>query len=104
MVFIWRGSGISVPIILFLCARITTHWFEGAEIVGKALSNASFLACTFLWSGLITLLQALVIVGMRLADRTLGANPPKTHHDFFWIPVWLWGVIFIVLSGWFFIS
>jgi hypothetical protein len=68
------------------------------------LSNASFLACTFLWSGLITLLQALVIVGMRLADRTLGANPPKTHHDFFWIPVWLWGVIFIVLSGWFFIS
>ena len=88
MVFIWRGSGISVPIILFLCARITTHWFEGTEIAGEALSNASFLAVTFLWSGLITLLQALVIVGMRPADRTVGANRPKTHHDFFWICCW----------------
>jgi hypothetical protein len=40
---------------------------------------------------------------MRPADRTVGANPPKAYHDFFWIPVWLWGVVFISLSVWFFI-
>jgi hypothetical protein len=102
MVFIWRGSGITVPIILFICAWITTHWFEGTEVVGKALANSSFLAWTFLWSGLAILLQAAVIVGMRPADRTVGANRPKAHHDFFWIPVWLWGVLFTSLSIWFF--
>ena len=103
MVFIWRGSGITVPIILFVCGWITTHWFEGTEIVGKALDNSSFLAWTFLWTGLTTLLQALVIVGMQPTDRTVGATPPKAHHDFFWIPVWLWGLIFSSLSVWFFI-
>jgi len=95
MIFIWRGTGITVPIFFFISAWITSYWFEDTR-----LGNSAFIGWSMLWAGILLSLQGLAIYGGGLPDEETGEVPPKTYNDFFWIPVIIWGLGFIGLSIW----
>jgi len=95
MMLIWRGAGILVPILLFVSAWITSYWFPDTR-----LANATFMGWSLLWSGIVILLLGLATLGMNLPDPETNKKPEKSYHDFFWIPIWIWGVVFIGLSIW----
>ncbi|UKN03384.1 hypothetical protein K6119_07625 [Paracrocinitomix mangrovi] len=106
MVFIWRGAGIIVPIFVFISGWIVSSRFEDTR-----LGNPHFMGWTLLWAGI-----ALTLIGLALWQMTKapddenkslepGEIPTKSRHDFFWIPVWIWGVgltalsIYLIFSG-----
>lgn len=91
MVFIWRGFGIVVPIILLISGWITSYWFEDTR-----LGNSTYLGWTMLWAGIVLILAALAALGGNLDEN--GEKIPKekkSHNDFFWIPIWVWSLGFI---------
>lgn len=95
MVFIWRGSGITVPIFLLISGWITGYWFEDTR-----LGNYPFIGWTLLWAGIILTFQGAAVWGGGKPDPETGEIHIKKGHDFFWIPVLLWGLGFIGLSIW----
>jgi len=92
---IWRGAGIAVPIIFFICGWIVSYWFEDTR-----LGNPDFMGWTSFYAGIVTLLAGVVILGMGSEPKKLepGEVPVRVRHDFFWIPVLIWGVILLGLS------
>ncbi len=95
MVFVWRGSGITVPIFLFISGWIMSFWFEDTR-----LGNYPFLGWSMLWAGIVLTLQGAAVWGGGTPDPETGEIPFRRGHDFFWIPVLFWGVGFIGLSIW----
>lgn len=87
MVFIWRGAGIIVPIIVLIAGWIVSYWFEDTR-----LGNNVYLGWTFFWASIPLLLLGLAFLGMNATDPETGEKPQKSHHDFFFIPVWIWAV------------
>ncbi len=81
---IWKGAGIAVPIIFFITGWICSYFFEDTR-----LGNMSYVGTTMLFSALPVLLIGL---GLSQPDE----NGVKRSHSFFFLPVALWGVIFIV--------
>ena len=98
MVFIWRGAGIAVPIITFICGWIVSYSFDDTR-----LGNLDFTGWIFIWSGIInTVLGILLLLagaGQAAEEREEGQR--KAKHDFFWLPVWIWGIAFIGLGIYF---
>ena len=95
MVFVWRGSGITVPIFLLISGWITGYWFEDTR-----LGNSAFMGWTLLWAGIILTLQGVADWGGGKPDPETGQIHIKKGHDFFWIPVLIWGLAFMGLSIW----
>ncbi|MBD3638832.1 MAG: hypothetical protein HUJ25_15875 [Crocinitomicaceae bacterium] len=93
MVLIWKGAGILVPILWFICGWITSYWFEDTR-----LGNGAFMGWTLLWSSIPVLLLALLLRSMGKQEQSLepGEIPQKKRHEFFWLPVWVWGAGFLI--------
>lgn len=90
MVFVWRGSGITVPIFLFLSGFMMSYWFEDTR-----LSNYPYFGWTLFWAGIILTLQGAAVWGGGKPDPDTGQVHIKKGHDFFWIPVVFWGLAFL---------
>jgi len=90
MVFVWRGSGITVPIFLFLSGLIMTNWYDDTR-----MGNYPFIGWTLFWAGIILTLQGVAVWGGGKPDPETGEVHIKKGHDFFWIPVVLWGLGFL---------
>ena len=95
MVFIWRGSGITVPIFLFISGWIMSFWYPDTR-----LGNYPFVGWSMLWAGILLTLQGAAVWGGGTPDPETGEVPLRRGHDFFWIPVLFWGIGFIGLSIW----
>jgi len=89
MVFVWRGAGILVPIFLGLSVWITGYWFEDTRF-----GNNVYVGWSMLWAGiLITLLGLGDLV--KNEPNEDGVIEPKSPNDFFWIPMIVWGLVFL---------
>lgn len=97
MVFVWRGFGIVVPIVLLISGWITSYWFEDTK-----LGNSSYLGWTMLWAGIVLILAAIAALGGNSDEE---GNPveesKKSVHSFFWLPIWVWCIVFIGLGTYF---
>lgn len=96
MVFIWRGAGIIVPIFFFVAAWLTSYSFEDTRF-----GNSSYLGWTMIWSGIASLVIGGLLAASNMKDPETGEKPPKSYHDFMWIPVWIWGIVLIAGGIWF---
>ncbi|MFT5823186.1 MAG: hypothetical protein ACI8ZM_004446 [Crocinitomix sp.] len=92
MVFVWRGFGIAVPIVFFLSVWITSYWFEDTKLL-----NAALIGWSMLWAGITLVLFALASFGNTL-DENGEPTDKKSYNDFFWIPIWIWSLGFILGS------
>jgi hypothetical protein len=92
---VWRGFGIIVPIV-FVLTGLLVSWLSGDK--DATLGNANFIGWTSLWSGIV-----LTLIGLPLLSGTEEkddqGNVYKKKHDFFWIPVIVWGVVLGGLSA-----
>jgi hypothetical protein len=86
---IWRGLGILVPIV-FVITGLLVSWISGDP--DTRLGNPSFLGWTALFSGIVIFLLGLGLAGGG-DDKDEQGNPIKKKHDFFWIPVFVWGLV-----------
>lgn len=96
MVFIWRGAGILVPILFFICGWIVSYWFEDTR-----LGNPEFIGWTCLTAGIVNFIIGLGLLGIKNDSINLepGEIPTRKKHDFFWIPVFVWGLLLGGLSA-----
>jgi hypothetical protein len=88
MLFVWRGIGIIVPIIFFICGWIVSYFYEDTR-----LGNPSFIGWTCFYTGVVLLFPGLI----NLAPAEEGEV--KRKHDFFFIPVIFWAAIFLIGSA-----
>lgn len=94
MPLIWRGMGIIVPIIFFITAWIVSYWYDSGE---TTLGNSSYIGWTSLFAGIAVLLIGLVLMAGGSDEE--GEEPgPKKKHDFFYLPVFVWGLLLGGLS------
>jgi hypothetical protein len=93
MTLVWRGMGIMVP-ITFIISCLLTGWISGDH--DYTLGNSHMLGWGSLWTAIICLLMGVVALGGEAKDEQ--GNPVKKKHDFFWIPVIVWALIFGGLS------
>jgi hypothetical protein len=89
---VWRGMGIAVPIIVFLTGLLVS-WISGDP--DTRIGNPSFMGWTSLFSGIVILLLGLALLG---SSEDENGNKVKKKHDFFWIPVFVWGIALALLS------
>ncbi len=82
MVFIWRGFGLIVPIVFFICAWIVSFFYEDTR-----LGNASFMGWSMFYTAIVLLLPGLGLWGSKDED-----DGTKRHHDFMFIPVLFWSL------------
>lgn len=88
MLFVWRGFGIIVPIIFFICGWIVSYFYDNTR-----LGNPSFIGWTCFYTGIVLLFPGLI----NLAPAEEGEV--KRKHDFFFIPVIIWALIFLIGSA-----
>ena len=93
MVFIWRGGGIIVPIFLFISGWLTGYAFDDTRF-----GNNIFMGWTMIWASIPLGLLGLAFIGMNTEDPETGEKPPKSYNDFFFIPVWIWALFFLVFG------
>ncbi|MCH2235760.1 MAG: hypothetical protein MK078_16080 [Crocinitomicaceae bacterium] len=93
MVFIWRGGGIIVPIFLVISGWLTGYAFDDVRF-----GNNVFMGWTMIWASIPLGLLGLAFIGMNAPDPETGEQPPKSRHDFFFIPVWIWALFFLVFG------
>lgn len=93
MVFIWRGIGLAVPIIFFGAAWVVSFWYpDGATKLG----NLPYIGWSSLYAGILLLLIGLATFGAKDENSEV-----KKKHDFMFIPIAIWGLIFLSLSLYF---
>lgn len=90
MPLIWRGLGIVVPIVFFVTGWIVSYWFGEGE---ATLGNSSYIGWTALYSGIVILLLGLIALASGGEE-----GEPKKKHDFFYLPVFVWGLLLGALS------
>ena len=88
MVFIWRGFGLIVPIVAAICAWIVGYWFDDHSVGNKSYSG---------WVSFYTAI-VLLLPGLAMLGGTPEEDGTKKKHDFFFIPVLFWALIFGGLS------
>lgn len=81
---IWKGAGIAVPIIVFICGWISSFWFEDTR-----LGNLPFIGLAFLIACIPVGLIGLGLSG----SKDENGNKVGGGHSFFFIPVAWWGLI-----------
>tara|TARA_B100000809_G_C15136176_1_gene530698 strand:+ start:4106 stop:5071 length:966 start_codon:yes stop_codon:yes gene_type:complete len=89
---VWRGAGILVPILFFVSGFITSYWYDDVT-----LGNTEYMKWTLLGPGIL-----LTIIGLFLLpvskDPETGKWKYAGNHDLFWIPMVVWGVLFLGFS------
>lgn len=91
MTIVWRGIGIVVPILTFTIAWILSYWYEDTT-----MGNTSY-------SGLILILTGSILIPIGIFTwkgkevKDVGQHYIKKH-DFFFIPLLIWGIIFLGLG------
>lgn len=93
MLFVWRGIGIIVPIIVLINGFIVRMFIEDDRI-----GNPKFMGWTLFYSAIVCLLIGITILGTN--KEAAEKNQPKKKHDFFFIPIIFWALIFGGLSAW----
>ncbi len=94
MVFIWRGIGIVVPIIIFIVGWFVSLFFEDTR-----LGNGSFMGWVFFYSAIVFLIIGLLMLKIKKQKKTEGTESwTLRKHDFFFIPILFWAPILLVLS------
>lgn len=99
MVFVWHGAGIIVPIALLISGWLVSYSFEDTR-----LGNTLYMGWTMFWPGLVFfILGGLVVLGGKGEAHAgqEGETESPGKHDFFFIPVWIWGGIFTALAVYF---
>jgi hypothetical protein len=99
MPLIWRGMGIIVPII-FLVTGFLYSWISGDP--DKTLGNTTMLSWTSLIAGILLTVLGLGAHNMTTQDSE--GNTKRSKHDFFYIPVFIWGLILCGFSIYFFVT
>lgn len=94
MVFVWRGMGIVVPIMFLLVGWIVTFWFDGMQ---TKFGNPDYMQWVLLYSGIILTLIGLGTWKGEIVED-VGVPAYRKKHDFFWIPILIWGLFFLGLS------
>lgn len=84
--------GIAVPIVFFITGLLVS-WISGDD--DARLGNPTFIGWTSLFSGIVILLLGLALLG---GSEDENGNKVRKKHDFFWIPVFVWGVVLLGLS------
>ena len=102
MVFVWRGWGLVVPIVFFIAVWLVGYGYDDVTI-GDSIESGR-LAWSFFWAGLANLLIGLFFrMNMSEVDQSQAEPgevlPDRRRHDFFWIPVWLWGILMAALGA-----
>ena len=92
MVFVWRGFGIMVPIVFAICAWITSYWFEDLR-----LGNSVFVGWSMFWASIPLTLVGLGTLMKPEPDEN-GKVEVTGPNDFFWIPIIIWGLVFLGTS------
>lgn len=95
---VWRGAGILVPILFFLSGFITSYWYEDVT-----LGNTEYMKWTLLWPGILLTLIGLALLPIGTDEET-GKKKYVGNHDLFWIPMVVWGILFLSFSIKFFVS
>jgi hypothetical protein len=112
MVFIWRGSGIAIPIVLLINAWIVGQFYDDHRI-----GNLPETAWICFYTAIIVLLHGLIVFPWKNTEPTevvINADgtqeeayqPPASlgSHSFFYIPVIFWALIFGGISAYCFFS
>lgn len=94
MVIIWKGIGIIIPIALVGIGYVVSLFYDD-----RRLGNTNLLGWTFLYTAIICLLIGLAvsIPSEEERERTQKKLILK-RHTFFFIPILIWGIIFLVTS------
>ena len=95
---VWRGAGILVPILFFISGWITSYWYEDIT-----LGNTEFMKWTLLWPGILLTLIGLFVLPFE-KDPETGKLKYVGNHDLFWVPMVVWGVLFLFFSVKFFMA
>ena len=93
MPLIWRGMGIIVPIIFFVTGLLYSLISGDPD---KRLGNTDMIAWTSMISGILLTLIGFGALGMTNKDAQ--GNEKRASHDFFFIPIIVWGVLLGILS------
>ncbi|TND10210.1 MAG: hypothetical protein FD123_458 [Bacteroidetes bacterium] len=98
---IWRGSGIAIPIVIFINFLIVGLWYED-----HTLGNYAENGWVCFYSAIITLLHGLLVLPNKKDPQEGGEEPPASlnDHSFFYIPVIFWALILGALSAYFLFS
>ncbi|MDG1475815.1 MAG: hypothetical protein P8Q14_01580 [Vicingaceae bacterium] len=89
---VWRGAGILVPILFFASGFIMSYWYDDVT-----LGNTAYLKWTLLWPGILLTLIGLFVLPIS-KDPETGKTKYVGNHDLFWIPMIVWGVLFLGIS------
>jgi hypothetical protein len=95
---IWRGAGILIPILFFLSGWITSYWYDDVT-----LGNTEYMKWTLLGPGILLTLIGLVLLPIGTDEET-GKKKYVGNHDMFWIPMVVWGILFLSISIKFFVT
>jgi len=95
---VWRGAGILVPILFFASGFIMSYWYDDVT-----LGNTEYLKWTLLWPGILLTLIGLFVLPIE-KDPETGKTKYAGNHDLFWIPMIVWGILFLGLSVKFFMT
>lgn len=101
MVFFWRGWGIIVPVVFFIAIWLVGYNYDD-ETIGDSIESGR-IAWSFFWGGIANLSLGIIFsLTMHEVDQSKAEPgevlPDRRRHDFFWIPVWVWGILMTVLG------
>ena len=98
---IWRGFGILVAVITFVCMFVAQKIFNSVYGAGYYESHTWTMGMGFLVAGVLCwfLGQSFKGKGVVVIDKiTKQEITLKRNHDLFYIPVRYWGVILPVIG------
>lgn len=84
MTLVWRGAGIVVPVIFIATAFIISRWEENSM---KGIWQSCLAAGI-----LLAVIGAFTLPG-KVMDRGTGQMVSKKKHDFFFLPIIVWGIL-----------
>lgn len=93
MTIIWRGAGIIVPLAFVGAGALASLWFDDAT-----LGNLSYIGWVCLGTAAISLVVGLATFPGKKKDPATGILVSKKKHDFFFLPIIIWAIVFAGLS------
>ncbi len=88
MTLVWRGAGILVPLIALATALIIAKSTDMESLKGVGLSG--------IIAGAALLLIGYFTMPGKVLDPETGEKVSKKKHDFFFIPIIVWGALLVI--------
>lgn len=92
MTFVWRGAGIVVPVITFLCALLIA---KNTEDTNCGIRSAGLIS-----GAILTMIGIFTLPGKTTLPET-GEVVKKKKHDFFFIPIIARGILLLIAGVYF---